>query len=105
MLAAARVRAGWEIVHKNKLNIAPGFDDLAGNLVPKNQPGLRGRPSSHHMLITAANVGAHDFQNHAVVTLFAPRIDQLRKVDAAYLHFAGADVNYSAIACHVSLLR
>src|SRR5271163_1561477 len=77
---------------------------VSTNICGSDQHMVRGRPSAHHMLITAANVGTHDLQNHAVVTLFAPRIDQLRKVDAAYLHFAGADVNYSAIACHVSLL-
>src|SRR6185295_6040326 len=73
------------------------------NLVSKDEPCRSRRAASHHVLIAPADVRAHDFENHAVLTPLATRIDQPGKVDAPHLYLAGLDINNTAIACHDSL--
>src|ERR1019366_6773364 len=92
-----------EIADTDELHVASRFDNLAGDLMSEDEPWLGRRPSPHHVPITPADIGAHDFQNHAVIAPLTPGIDQLRKIDAAHLDFAGPNVNDSAIATHVRL--
>jgi hypothetical protein len=94
-----------EIPNLNELYIGADFDDLAGNLVPKNESRGSGGAASDHMLVAAADVRHDDLQNHAVLGFFATRIHQFGIVDIANLDLAGLDVNNTTIAWHDCLLR
>jgi hypothetical protein len=52
------------------------------------------------VLIASADVRADDLEDHSMIGPPAARIDQLGKVDAPDLNFAGTDVNDSTITCH-----
>jgi hypothetical protein len=69
----------------------------------EDEPWLGRRPSPHHMLIASANIGTYDFENDAVITPLAARVNQFRKINAAHFHLARPDVNDSAIATDVRL--
>jgi hypothetical protein len=52
------------------------------------------------VLIAAADIRGYNLQDHAVIGPFAARVDELREVDAANLHFARTEIDHSTIARH-----
>ena len=61
---------------------------------------MRGRgPAAHHMLITAANVGANDLKNDAVFTLSGTE-REFREVNGLDFDFTRTEINDATIGCH-----
>jgi hypothetical protein len=52
-----------------ELDVAALLDHLARDLVSQHQPGGRGGPAAHHVLIAATNIGGDDLQDDAVIDL------------------------------------
>ena len=107
-LAVAAAPAGDVEGHRNQiadfdeLHVAPGFDDLAGDLVAEHQPVRRGGAAADHVLVAAADVGGDDFENDAVLA-FARAQREFRKVDGLYLHLARSHISDSAVRSHRTL--
>src|SRR5205814_6205720 len=82
----------------DELDVAPRFDDLAGDLVAEDQSCGGGSPPADHVLVGAADVGGDDLEQHAVLDFFlACRVVELGEVDGLDLHFAGLDVGDATI--------
>ena len=60
-------RYGDEVTLLDKLDIAAKFDDLTGDLVSQGLALRSGGAATHHMLITATNIGCYDPEDDAVV--------------------------------------
>src|ERR1035438_7351381 len=73
VFAVAAAPAGDVERHRNQvtdfdeLHVAPGLDHFTRNLMPQNQSLRSGRAAAHHVLVAAANIGADDFENDAVL--------------------------------------
>src|SRR5690606_2887813 len=87
-----------------ELDVAAGFEDIAGDLVPQYQAGRSGGAAGHHVLVGAADVGGENFEDDAVVGLFTGGIDQFWKRDGLHFDLAGFDISYTSVCCHIVLL-
>ncbi len=73
LLAVAAAAAGdveghrYEVTHLYELDVAAGFDNLAGDFVPEHQTGRRRGAASHHVLVAPADIGAHDLEDDTMV--------------------------------------
>src|SRR6202012_3191728 len=95
----------------DELDVPPGLDDLAEDLVPEDQPGRRGGAAADHVLVTAADVGRDDLEDHAVLALAADvgRVDpgtvlqlQLGVGDVLYFDLARLEVGNGSVSGHRS---
>jgi hypothetical protein len=120
LLAVATASAGDverhrdEIADLDELDVAPGLDHLAGDLVTQDQPLRGGRAPADHVLVGAADVGRDDLQDHPVLGL-APDVVgmhpgpvlqlELRKVDRLDLDLAGPEIGDTSVVRHALSLR
>ena len=117
-LAVATASAGDVERHRHQvalgdeLRVRSGLHDLAGDLVPQDQPRGCGGTPSHHVLVTTADVGGHDLQDrpmrnlasHVVRSNAGPVLEfELRVGDVGDLDLAGTLVHHTSVAAHVPL--
>ena len=102
-------RGADQVADLDELDVGPGLDDLAGDLVAEHQALRRGRAAAHHVLVTAADVGGDDPEDHSVRDLPADvrRVDarpvlqlQLRVVDRLDFHVPRLDVGDGPVSWH-----
>jgi len=62
-------RDGNQVAHIQELYVPAFLNDFAGDLVSQYHTGRSRGAASDHMLIAAADVGAHDLKDHAVLAL------------------------------------
>ncbi len=75
----------------HKFDVAPGLNDLTGDLVAEDKPCRRRGTAPHHVLVAPADIGAHHFEYHAVV---APAVAQSKnwEIDGLQLDLARLNV-------------
>jgi hypothetical protein len=87
----------------DELDIAAQLDHFTGDLVAENQPRLGGGASADHVLVGAADVGADNFKNDAMLTLpFLLGQLELGVIDVFNFDLARSHVGDAAIASHKS---
>ena len=91
---------GDEVADLEVFDVGAGFDDLAGDLVAEDHAGGGGGAAADHVLVGAADVGGDDFEDDAVVDLFAGGILHLGEVDGLNFNFVLSEEYYAAIFCH-----
>ena len=92
----------------NKLDVVALLDDLARDLVPQSLPDRSRRPSAHHVLVGAADVGGDDPEDDgvrgftvipiALRNLF--RDLELRVLDVLYRYLAWSFVDHYPVVSH-----
>ena len=89
------------IADPQEFDVAAFFDDFARDFVTENQPGRCSRATAHHVLIAAANIGRHNFEDDRMFGFpFFVGVDQFGIRNALYFDFAWPDVGHAAIVCH-----
>jgi hypothetical protein len=101
-----------EVTDLDELDVAPGLDHLAGDLVTEDQVPGRGRAAADHVLVGAADVGRDDLQDHPVLAAppdvvgMHPRPvleHELWEVDRLDLNLARAEVGDPSVVSHADL--
>jgi len=101
-------RNGDDITDFQHLNVVTLLDNLARDLMTKDQTLRSGRTAAHHVLVGTANIRRDNFQDDAMRGVFAAervglalRHAQLRVFDRLDLDFTRFDVSNSTIGSHV----
>src|SRR5205814_5601999 len=89
-----------QVANVKVLDVFSFFDDLAGYFVTEHQSFWRSGAATNHMLIGAADVGRHHFQNHRVLDLLACGILKLWVVDRLHLDLVWSEVYNTVIVRH-----
>ena len=90
---------GYEVAHSHKLDVAPGLDDLARDLVAENEPSRCRGTAPHHVLVAPADIGAHHFEDHAVVAAAAVQCKN-RELDGLQFDLARFNVGNTSVVFH-----
>ena len=61
-----------KVTHLQELHVPAFLDDLAGDLVPEDHTGWGRSPPAYHVLVAAADVGAYQFEDHAMLAFARP---------------------------------
>src|SRR5699024_8739166 len=64
-------RDRYKIAFFNKFYISTGFNDLTCDFMTKNKAGRGCRSTTHHMLVTSANISCYNLQDNAMFTFTA----------------------------------
>src|SRR5262249_28065368 len=88
-----------DVADLDELDVSPGLDDFAGDLMTEDKTFRRGGSAADHVLVAAADVGRHGLQDPPVVALGAvPR--ELGVIDTLNLNCSRTNVRNSAVGCH-----
>src|SRR5690606_29044014 len=69
-------RDRYQVAFFNEFNITADFNDFTCNFMAKDKPFRSGRPATHHVLVTTANIRSHNFYYHSMFA-FAPYIQRI----------------------------
>ena len=90
-----------EVTNLHKLNVPACFHDLTGDLVTEYEARRCGGTAPNHVLVAPANIGAHNPEDHTVVTTTVPE-SKYREIDRLELDLSGGDVRNALVAPHAS---